>query len=139
VRVVVDSNVLIRALMNPVGTWGDVLTRFSEYTPIMSPPIAEELLRIVGQPRLKKRFGVLGQPQAIDRALQIIALAEVVEPIATPRVCRDPHDDHFFACAVAGNADYIVSEDEDILAIPEYEGVRTIRAAAFLRLLDASR
>ena len=125
--------------MNPSGTWGDVLTRFSEYRPIMSPPIADELLRIVRQPRLKKRFGVLGQPQAIERALQIIALAEVVEPTATPRVCRDPHDDHFFACAVAGNADYIVSEDEDVLAIAEYEGVRTIRAAAFVRVLGGVR
>ncbi len=44
----------------------------------------------------------------------------------------------FFACAAAGGADYIVSEDEDVLAIAEYEGVRTIRAAAFLELLGAS-
>lgn len=102
----------------------------------MSPPIADELLRIVRQPRLKKRFGVLGQPQAIERALQIIALAEVVEPTETPRVCRDADDDKFFACAVAGNADYIVSEDEDILAITECEGVKTIRTVAFVRVLD---
>jgi hypothetical protein len=36
-------------------------------------------------------------------------------------------------------ADYIVSEDEDILAIAEYEGVHTVRTAAFLKLLDTSR
>ena len=125
--------------MNPTGTWGDVLKRFAEYTPIVSPPIAEELLRIVRQPSLTKRFGVLGQAQAIERSLQIIALAEVAEPQATPRVCRDPKDDMFFACAAAGGADYIVSEDEDVLAIAEYEGARTIRAAAFLHLLDATR
>jgi predicted nucleic acid-binding protein len=44
-----------------------------------------------------------------------------------------------FACAAASGADYIVSEDEDVLAISEYGGARTIRATAFLELLDASR
>jgi predicted nucleic acid-binding protein len=62
-----------------------------------------------------------------------------VVPTATPRVCRDRDDDKFFACAIAGNADYIVSEDDDILAIAEYDGMRTIRARGFIRLLDAAR
>ena len=125
--------------MNPAGIWGDVLRRVAEYTPLVSPPIADELLRIVTQPRLAKRFGVLGQAQAVEHALQIIASSEVVEPTATPRVCRDPKDDMIFACAAASGADYIVSEDEDVLAIAENEGARTIRAAAFLEVLDASR
>ena len=73
----------------------------------------------------------------MDHMLAIVARAEVVTPSSTPRVCRDEDDDKFFACAAAGYADYIVSEDEDILAIREYEGVRTVRTAAFLRLLDA--
>jgi predicted nucleic acid-binding protein len=75
----------------------------------------------------------------MQRVLQIVQLAEVIEPTATPPGCRDPNDDKFFACVVAGNADYIVSEDEDILAIAEYEGVHTVRTAAFLKLLDTSR
>jgi hypothetical protein len=41
-----------------------------------------------------------------------------------------------FACALAGRADYIVSEDRDILAAGEYEGIRTVRAVQFLKLLD---
>ena len=66
--------------------------------------------------------------------------AAVVMPDPEPvQVCRDPTDDKFFACAAAGHADYIVSEDEDILAIPEYQGARTIRTADFLRLLDAAQ
>ena len=54
-------------------------------------------------------------------------------------VCRDADDDKLFACAVAGDAAYIVSEDDDVLAIAEYEGVCTIRTAAFLRVLDSQR
>jgi predicted nucleic acid-binding protein len=49
-------------------------------------------------------------------------------------VCRDADDDKFFWCAAAASADYIVSEDRDILAVEEYEGSRTISAADFLHL-----
>jgi putative PIN family toxin of toxin-antitoxin system len=122
--------------MNPEGTWGDVVQRFREYTHVMSPPLLDELLTVVKQPRLKKRFGSLGQQEAVASALQIVERAQIVVPSATPSGCRDEDDDKFFACAVAGNADYIVSEDEDILAIGEYRGVKTIRAATFLKLLS---
>jgi len=122
--------------MNPDGAWGRVTSRYREYTQVMSPPLIKELLRVARQPRLTKRFGPGGQQAAIDRVLEIADRAHVVTPVTTPPVCRDANDDIFFACAVAGRADYIVSEDEDVLAVAEYEGVRTIRTAAFLRLLD---
>jgi putative PIN family toxin of toxin-antitoxin system len=139
VRVVVDTNVLVRALMNPDGTWGDVVRRFREYTHVMSPSLLDELLTVVVQPRLKSRFGTLGQRQGVARALEIAKRAEIVEPGETPRIVRDEDDDALFACAVAGSAEYIISQDEDVLAVGEYQGVKTIRAAAFLKLLGPAR
>ena len=135
-RAVVDTNVLVRALMNPTGTWGLIASRRAEYRHILSPELIAELLRVVRRPRLKERFGQLGQQRALDRAREIITGAEVVEPAHVPRVSRDEDDDKLFACALEGHADVIVSEDEDFLAVGEYEGIRTVQAAKFLRLLD---
>lgn len=53
------------------------------------------------------------------------------------RVCRDESDDKLFAAALGGGADVIVSEDDDVLAVGEYEGIRVLRPAEFLALLDA--
>jgi putative PIN family toxin of toxin-antitoxin system len=54
------------------------------------------------------------QPQMAEsaRLKQILATleaAEVVEPSKKLSVCRDPHDDKFFECAVEGQAQCIVT------------------------------
>jgi predicted nucleic acid-binding protein len=52
-------------------------------------------------------------------------------------MARDPKDDKFLATAKAVAADYLVSEDEDLLVLEEYEGTRIVNAAAFLRILES--
>src|SRR5437016_5788907 len=99
--------------MNPTGTWGEVIRPSDVFAHVMSPALIAELLTTIGQPRLQRRFAVLGQRDVIARALAIILRAETVVPKEVPRVCRDEDDDEFFACALAGGAEYIVSEDED--------------------------
>lgn len=51
-------------------------------------------------------------------------------------MCRDPDDDKLFACAKAARADYIVSDDKDVLAVASYEGALAITALEFERVLD---
>ena len=60
----------------------------------------------------------------------------MVEPDQQLAVCRDPSDNKFFECAVAGDADYIASEDRDILSVGEYEGIRTVSTEEFMALLS---
>ena len=42
----------------------------------------------------------------------------------------------FLACAKSANADYIVSEDKDLLVLDPYENIRIISALEFLRILE---
>jgi predicted nucleic acid-binding protein len=46
---------------------------------------------------------------------------------------RDPKDDKFVACALAGDADYVVTEDKDILVLEALAGVRLVTPYDFLR------
>ena len=48
-------------------------------------------------------------------------------------IAEDPDDDRVLECAVASGSDVIVTGDKDLLRRGEYEGIRIMRAADFLR------
>jgi len=49
-------------------------------------------------------------------------------------VCRDPKDDKFLDAAVSGGARYIVSGDQDLLTLGEYQGVKIVTSKEFVAL-----
>ena len=56
-----------------------------------------------------------------------------IENITTQIVaCRDPKDDKLLTLAVAANADYIVTGDEDLLVLHPFQGIPIITPADFL-------
>ena len=125
--------------MNPLSTWGQLIRRSTEYWLVTSADINDEFERVFAEERLQERLIRFASTAEYSQIQATFDRAELVEYPPPVSICRDADDDKFFACAAAGHADYIVSEDEDILAVPEYQGARTIRTADFLRLLDAAR
>lgn len=137
-KAVIDTVVFVRALINPHGRWGRLLFQLCDrYTIVLSPEIIREILDVLHRSSLRERFPQIDEV-AVIRALAIIERAEVVEPEDRLSVCRDPDDDKLFECATAGEADYIVSEDKDVLAVGAYQGIETVSAAEFRRLIAAS-
>jgi putative PIN family toxin of toxin-antitoxin system len=134
VRAVLDTVVFVRALINPRSVWGRLAFEVEGYTLVLSPEIIGEILEVAHRSELRERFPQLDDVR-LERALSAIEKAEIVEPTEAISVCRDPKDNKFFECAVAGRADYIVSEDRDILDVGEYRGVKTVTAAQLLDML----
>ena len=58
---------------------------------------------------------------------------EIVEPVSSIEICRDPDDNKFIECAVDTKALYIVSGDKDLLDIQEYQGIEILTAAEFCK------
>ena len=133
----IDTVVFVRALMNPDSPWGRLLSRAEQYDIVASPDLVTEILATILDPRLTPKLTRIDKTPPIDRLVDWLGRAEIVEPRRAPKVCRDPDDDKLFACAVAGRADYIVSEDKDVLSVGEYRGVKTVDAASFATLLDS--
>jgi predicted nucleic acid-binding protein len=52
-------------------------------------------------------------------------------------MCRDSDDDLVLATAVAAGAELIVTGDDDLLVLKEYEGVAIVSPRQFLERLDA--
>jgi len=93
---------------------------------------------VLHQPRLRAKFPQIAQLD-IARIIGLFEQAQVVEPQDVPSVSRDPQDDKFLACARSAGADYLVTEDKDLLVLKAYEGTRICQPAEFIALLEARR
>lgn len=135
-RIVLDTVVLVRSLLNPRSNCGRVVFRHSRrYRLFLSRPVVVEILEVWQRPELTNRFESL-PGRDLNRVIEIIGRAEVVGLAEIPPVSRDPADDKFLATAVAARADYLVTEDDDLLVLSEHHGVEIVTCQEFLGLLE---
>lgn len=138
-RAVLDTVILIRSLLDPYGWSGTIVfDRVDAYEAIVSREIAAEYIAVLSRPILVRKFRA-ARNRDLNAELSFIDRATAVEPIEAIRVCRDPADDKFLAAAIAGSAQFIVSEDRDLLDLGSYEDIQIVTAGDFLRMLDAVR
>jgi putative PIN family toxin of toxin-antitoxin system len=127
-RVVFDTNVLVSALVFPGGRGDEALQRIlaERDSLILSKAILDELLGV-----LARKFA----RDAEELSRVAVLLGEIATLVKTGRrlsVLRDAPDNRILECAVAGRADLIVTGDEALLALGEFEGVRVVRLADYL-------
>ncbi len=135
-RLVADTNVVVSGLLW-LGKPGQILEAAAngKLTIYNSPALVAELSATLALPKLAQRVDRSGltREELLARYLNIAIL---VQPEEVPRiVANDPDDDHVIACAIAANADLIVSGDNDLLAIKEYQGIHIVNAADALQHL----
>ncbi len=132
-KVVFDTNVFLRALINPKGINARLVQSLDQLVLVVSPAIVEEVADVLSRPDL---LGVKGVRKLdADRLVELLRQAPVVFPTKKVTVCRDPDDDKFLEAALAAKAEYLVTGDKDLRDIGEYEGVKIRFPAEFLREL----
>ena len=138
-KAVVDTNILVRALIRPQGTVGPVLfhLRAGRYTLLYSDATLQELVDVLSRPRIQKKYGLTEEDIRTVVAL-ILLRGERVAPQMTIRACHDPHDDKFLEVTVSGGADVIVSGDEDLLVLSPFRGIPIVSPRRFLEMLEES-
>jgi len=100
-RVVLDTNIIVSALLVPAGTQASVLLlALREPNALyVSQPVLAEYDEVLRRPRLKL------QPRQIDEALAAIRkVARLVAPTQTLSVSADESDNRFLECAEAAEA-----------------------------------
>lgn len=135
-RVVVDTGVLVSALIRPRGSIGDVLhaLRGGRFVAIYSTAMMLEVTDVLSRPKIHEKYHI--QPEDITALINLVRLrGELVIPKRTIAICRDPKDDKFLEAALAGEADAIVTGDNDLLVLNPFEGVDILRPAELLSKL----
>jgi len=95
---------------------------------ISTEALLDELREVLQRPKFKKKMIEIS---ITDEELfeGYVALVELVKPVAlTNSVSRDPDDDQVLAAAIGGKVDLIISGDNDLLVLGNYQGIRIIRA-----------
>ena len=135
-KVIFDTVVFVRSLINPHSFWGKIIFEYSsKYRLFVSSQILIEILEVLKRPEIIAKFRTI-EGRDIRKILEIISHAEVVEISGIPQVSRDIKDDKFLACATQAKADYLISADRDLLDLKEYKGILIIDGETFLKLLE---
>lgn len=135
-RAVIDTNTWISGLAwtgAPRRVVELVLDR--ELSCSTSGALIAELRRVLSYQRIEKVLSQRGLTAA-DLVEQIGLVSDLVIAPALPKpVCRDSDDDAVLACALAAQADLIVSGDQDLLVLQAFEGIPILTAAQALEWL----
>ena len=135
-RAVIDTGILISALIRRQGTIGDVLRalRDGRFTTIYTTDILMEIINVLGRPAFRQKYHI--EPDDIIALVNLMRLrGELVTPVRKVTACRDPKDDKFLEAALAGSADCVVSGDADLLDLTSFENIPFLRPAEFLARL----
>ena len=131
-RTVLDTNAIVSALLFNDSAPGLALIKALDTGAILvSATLAQELQDVLNRPRFDR---YVTREERDEFLMAFMREAELVEITETVAACRDPKDDQILELAVSGNADCIVTGDDDLLTMNPFRGIAIIAPIDFLRV-----
>lgn len=124
IRVTFDTNILVSATVYKGNEFELLkLAKQSKFKLILSLQILAEFRNVIQ----REKFGY--PPLLVEAIIQnILSICEIVVPRETLDVVKeDPDDDKILECAIAGKANYIISGDNHLLKLKEYNGIKIVK------------
>ncbi len=136
---VIDTNVPVSAAISAKGPPAGIVKAWKDgsFVWITSPPLLDELSRVIRSVEVRPYLRLASVE--IDELLgDLHEYATVVAPSRTLEVVvRDPDDNRVLEAAVEAQADYIVTGDQDLLALGSFEGTEIVTPVRFVAVLSA--
>jgi putative PIN family toxin of toxin-antitoxin system len=114
-RVVFDTNVVLSALLFPAGRLAWLRSHWREggAVPLISPATARELTRALAYPKFR-----LSEQYRMELLTMYIPYCESFNSVdKCPIECQDSKDQPLLDLAQSGNADLLVTGDDDLLSL----------------------
>lgn len=122
-RIVLDTNVLVSALISGKGSPGRLLAivKRKNFTLVTSTYQIEELREVLSRDHLKQ---YILPAETADLLYNLESVGVVVTELPTVHLSPDPKDNPILATGIAGLADLIVSGDKThLLALGHVQGI----------------
>ncbi len=129
-KVVLDCNVLISALLNEDSSSGQALLKAKKDGVILiSIFTLTELLNVV----MRSKFDRYASKELrIEFIREYESLAVMVQVTHRVNICRDPDDNKYLELALSGKADCIVTGDPDLQILHPFRNIPIISPKEFL-------
>jgi uncharacterized protein len=130
-RVVLDTNILISALIVPSGTPGIIYRSWIDgrFVLLTCRLQLDEVRLTLKKPKLAAR---IRPHRAGPLVNELKELAISVDPLPRVKRSSDPMDDFLLAAAEAGSADYLVTGDKSgLLSLRRHKETRIVPASEF--------
>lgn len=125
-KIVIDTNLWVSYLLNRRQSLLGQLLLSESIDIVTSQSLTDELFEVLNRPKFNGRF----TSEQIQYFREDFALAvHHIQVISQVEICRDPKDNFLLALALDANADFLLTGDEDLLVLSQYNetAILTIR------------
>ncbi|MDV3002629.1 MAG: hypothetical protein N5P05_004284 (plasmid) [Chroococcopsis gigantea SAG 12.99] len=132
--IVIDTNVLLSAVLTPDGTARKALDKaYREFKIAQSEETYQELKIRIYKPKFDKYISDEDRQYFLDA---VKTYSQFIEINSGVNICRDPDDNKFLELAEDANTEFLITGDKDLLILkqlPEYKN-QIISPSDFLAL-----
>ena len=136
-RLILDTNILLSALLSPLGAPGQLLDAWErkKFDLVACDALIAELREVAGRPffRARLRASAVELLAAGLRDFSFFCRDLPVGPVAP-----DPKDSYLLALAEASQADFLVTGDKGLLALKHHESTRIMTPTAMIEALKSA-
>lgn len=127
-RIVIDTNVWISFLIGKslAGLSDAILS--DRVTLLFSEELFAEMVEVLQRPKFKNYFSTAAIEELIVLLYERVVWVDVTHHFED---CRDKKDNFLLDLSVSGQADYLVTGDEDLLALNPFQGIQIISYRRF--------
>jgi putative PIN family toxin of toxin-antitoxin system len=136
-RVVLDVNIIVSALISPLGSPAQIIDLWEQnlFDLVVTRDILEELERVLHYPKIQKHYH-LSETQIAKLLHHLKRQATFVSPTQTLSLINDDlSDNRYLEAAVTSQADYLISGDIHLLKLKRHGQTEILLPAGFLALL----
>jgi len=131
-KVVIDTNIWVSYLLGGLLRRIDEKILSKELKALVSDEMLKELSEVLNRPRFRKIF-------TTERIKELFSLLDsyaiVVSPSQKVSICRDEKDNFLLEVALEGQADYLITGDEDLLSLNSFHKTKIVRPKDFEEVL----
>ncbi len=135
-RIVIDTNLLVRSFISSKSYSGDLIREWykDKFTLLMSEEVYDEAVDVLYRPDFERYHF---NQDTIEIFLKtMISKCVLVDTYPFALVPRDSKDAKFLHLALAGDAHFLVSADNDLLALKNHPDIGALKIVTVEEMLD---
>jgi len=129
-KIVLDSNIFVSSFYwagNPRKIFDRVTNGFDEL--YITDEIIKEIISVMSREKFNTGIEEINEYIKIIESYSIKMLSQKIPQ----NVSRDKNDDKILQCGIDGNVEFIITGDNDLLVIKEYNKIKILKPGEYLK------